>query len=89
MLPEHKQYHNAATNAISENARGREQASSLGKREYGGKQISQVLVAFGISTCYGQFSLGARFENHEPFISYFLNYFRTKCNCGSWSTTLL
>jgi hypothetical protein len=36
-LSEHKQCDNAATNANSENGRSRMEASSVGKRGYGGK----------------------------------------------------
>jgi hypothetical protein len=46
-LSEHKHCDNAATNANSENGRNRMVASSVGKREYGGKRkMSQVLGAF-------------------------------------------
>jgi hypothetical protein len=47
------------------------EASSVGKCEYGGKERcvkDWALLGCWISPCYGPFSLGGRFENHEPFI---------------------
>jgi hypothetical protein len=43
----------------------------------GQKKMSQVLGAFGllVSPCYGQFSLGARFENYETFTSFTFQFF--------------
>jgi hypothetical protein len=40
-------------------------------RVRGQRKMSQVLGAFGLLDlpCYGPFSLGARFETYEPFIS--------------------
>jgi hypothetical protein len=52
------------------------EASSAGKREYGGKKkkMNQVLGAFGLLdlTVLWPFSLGGRFETYEPFI--YLNF---------------
>jgi hypothetical protein len=46
-MNEHKHCDNAATNANSENARSRMEATSARKREYGGqRKMSQVLDAF-------------------------------------------
>jgi len=54
------------------------EASSAGKREYGGKgRRVKYWARLGcwISPCYGPFSLGARFETYEPFISLILPFF--------------
>jgi hypothetical protein len=62
-------------------------ASSAGKREYGDKEgWVQYWVRLGcwISPCYGPFSLGARFETCEPFISLIFNFFSGRGK--SWIT---
>jgi hypothetical protein len=49
-----------------------------GKREYGGKEKSVkywATLGCWISPCYGPFSLGARFETYEPFISLIFTFF--------------
>jgi hypothetical protein len=46
------------------------EASSAGKREYGGKERwvkYWARLGCWISPCYGPFSLAARFETYEPF----------------------
>jgi hypothetical protein len=62
------------------------EASIAGKREYGGKgRCVKHWARLGcwISSRYGQFSLGARFETYEPFISLIINFFfRAAVNCG-------
>jgi hypothetical protein len=53
-------------------------ARSAGKREYGGKgKRVKYWAHLGcwISPCYGPFSLGARFETCEQFISLIFNFF--------------
>jgi hypothetical protein len=77
-LSEHKHCDNAATNANSENARSRMEASSVGKCEYGGKGRRVKYWArldCWISLCYSPFLLGTCFETYEPFISLILNFF--------------
>jgi hypothetical protein len=81
-LSEHKYCDNAATNANSENARSRMVASSAGKREYGGKGRSVkywARLGCWISSCYGLFSLRARLETSEPFISLILHFWGGRC----------
>jgi hypothetical protein len=60
-----------ATNANSENARSRVEASSAGKREYGDeRRFVKHLARLGwISPRYGLLSLGARLESYEMYIS--------------------
>jgi hypothetical protein len=41
-----------------------------------------VLLGCWISPCYGPFSLGVRFESHEPFIYLIFNFFRAVVNRG-------
>jgi hypothetical protein len=43
--------------------------------------MSQVLGAFGMLD-FTMFSLGARFETYEPFISLIFNFFRAAVNSG-------
>jgi hypothetical protein len=53
------------------------EANSPGKREYGGKDRRVKYWAHlgcWISPCYGPFSLDARFETYEPFISLVLQF---------------
>jgi hypothetical protein len=61
-------------------------ARSAGKREYGDKgRTVKYWARLGcwISSCYGPFSLGARFESYEPFISLiFKFFFRAAVNRG-------
>jgi hypothetical protein len=57
------------------------EASSAGKREYGGKgRWVKYWARLGcwISPCYGPFSLGVRFETYELFISLILNFFSSR-----------
>jgi hypothetical protein len=54
------------------------EASSAGKHQYRDKERRGnywACLGCWISPCYGQFSLGARFETYEPFISLILNFF--------------
>jgi hypothetical protein len=54
------------------------EASSAGKRDYGGKgRLVKYWARLGcwISPCYGPFSLGGRFETYEPFISLIFQLF--------------
>jgi hypothetical protein len=54
------------------------EASSAGKREYGGKGRSVkywARLGCWISPCYGPFSLGGRFDTYEPFISLIFQVF--------------
>jgi hypothetical protein len=64
------------------------EASFAGKREYGGKgRWVKFWARLGcwISSCYGPFSLGARFETYEQFISLIFNFFfRAAVNRGYW-----
>jgi hypothetical protein len=63
------------------------EASSAGKREYGGKGTwvkCWVRLGCWISPFKGPFSLGARFETYEPFISLIFNFFRGALNRGCW-----
>jgi hypothetical protein len=43
--------------------------------------MSQVLGAFGLLD-FTKFSLGARLENYEPFISLIFQFFRAAVNRG-------
>ena len=71
MLSEHKHCGNAATNSNSEKARSRMVASLRGSVVRGQRKMIKYCAHLGcwISPCYGPFSLGARFETYEPFIS--------------------
>jgi hypothetical protein len=55
------------------------EASSAGKRDYGGKVKYWASLDCWISPCYGPFSLGARFETYEPFISLIFKFFLGRC----------
>jgi hypothetical protein len=62
-----------ATNANSENARSRMEASSAGKHWYGAKEDESkywVRLACCVSPSYGLFLLGVHFETYGPFISF-------------------
>ena len=78
-LSEHKHCDNAATNWISKNARSRMLASlrgSVGTGDKGRWVKYWARLGCWISPCYGLFSLGARFETNELFISLiFQNFF--------------
>jgi hypothetical protein len=77
-LSEHKHCDNVVTNANSENARSRMEASSAGNREYRGKgRWVKYWARLGcwISPCYGLFSLGGCFETYKLFISLIFQYF--------------
>jgi hypothetical protein len=68
---------NAATNANSENARSRMEASSTGNHKYGGKlRLVKYWARLGcwISPGYGPFSFGGSFETYEPFIYLYSNF---------------
>jgi hypothetical protein len=61
------------------------EAISAGKHGYGDKGRSvKYWVHFGcwISSCYGPFSLGARIENYDPFVSLIFQFifFRAAVN---------
>jgi hypothetical protein len=61
------------------------EASSAGKREYGGKRRYvnyRARLGRWISQCYGPFSLGAPFETYDPFISLVSFFFRAAVNRG-------
>jgi hypothetical protein len=72
------------------------EVSSAGKREYGVKgRWVKYWACFGrwFSPCYGPFSLGARFENYEPFVS-LINFFSNRgkpwiLNQWIWGTPVL
>jgi hypothetical protein len=54
------------------------EASSAGKREYGGRGRwvkYWARLGWWISPCYGPFSLGAHFETYEPSISLIFTFF--------------
>jgi hypothetical protein len=56
-------------------------ASSVGKREYGGKgRWVKYWARLGcwISPCYGPFSLGGRFETYEQFICLIFKFFSSR-----------
>jgi hypothetical protein len=86
MLSEHKHCDIATTSANNKSARSRMEASSLGKRGYGGKgRLVKYWAHLGccVSPCYGPFSLGAHFETYELLISLISNFFfQTAVNCG-------
>jgi hypothetical protein len=78
MLSEHKHCDNAANNSNSENARSRMVASlprrvGTGTKEDGFKYWARLRCS--ISPCYGSFSLSARFETYEEFISLIFQIF--------------
>jgi hypothetical protein len=81
LLSEYKRCDNVATNSNSENARSRTVASLPGS---GGKGTKEDESSTGrvwfccISTCFGPFSLGARFETYEPFISLIFQIFSVR-----------
>jgi hypothetical protein len=61
------------------------EASSAGKREYGGKEREVkywARLGCWISPYYGPFSLGGRFEIYESFISSILNFWGALANRG-------
>jgi hypothetical protein len=63
------------------------EASSAGKREYGGKgRWFKYWARLGcrISSCYGLFPLGGRFETYKPFISLIFQLFRAAVNREYW-----
>jgi hypothetical protein len=71
-LSECKHCDNVVTNANSEIARSRMEASSAGKREYGGKGRwvkYWAHLGFWISPCCSSLLLDVRFETYEPCIS--------------------
>jgi hypothetical protein len=75
------------TNANSENARSRMEASSAGKHEYGdtGSWVKYwARLGCWISPRYGPFSPGTRFETYKPFISLILTIFWAAVNRGYW-----
>jgi hypothetical protein len=89
----HKHCDSTATNANSENARSRMEASSAWKHEYGGKgrQVKHwVRLCCCISPCYGLFLLGGCFETYKPFISLIFQLFfwpqltADNRNCRYW-----
>jgi hypothetical protein len=66
-----------ATNVNSENARRRMEASSAGKHEYRGKgRLVKYWTRLDcwISSVYGPFSLGGRFETYKWFISLIIQF---------------
>jgi hypothetical protein len=79
LLSEHKHCDNVATNSNSENARSRLVASLRCKRGYWdkGRRVKYwARLGCWISPCYDPFSLTARFETYEHFVSLIIpNFF--------------
>ena len=75
LLSGHKRCDNAATNLNSEKARSRMMACLHGYGDKGRWVKYWVHLGCRISPCYGLFSLGARFETYEAFISLILQIF--------------
>jgi hypothetical protein len=84
-LSEHKHCDNAATSSNSENARSRMVASLRGSVGKGRWVKYWPRLGCWISPCFGPFSLGARCETYEPFISLiFQFFFGAAVNRGYW-----